>query len=79
MDDYQTALARAKTVADCQRVYEEALAAKRRAYQKDYPETYRSLAASKELDYWIKAENRAKVIESGQHSYGNLIRRQIKL
>lgn len=79
MSDYQAALAGAKTVADCQRAYEKQLAIKRQEYRQRYPETYRPLVAAHELDYWIKAENRAKVIERDQHSYGNLIHRQIKL
>lgn len=75
MDSYQAALQNTQTVAECQALYEAELANKKIEYQKRYPENYLTMLAACEVDYWIKAENRAKVLKRNTHSYGNIIRR----
>ena len=76
MDNYQAALQSAQTVAECQALYEAELANKKIEYQKLYPENYLTMLTAHEVDYWIKAENRAKALKENDHSYGNIIRRQ---
>ncbi|MGM9892030.1 hypothetical protein [Limosilactobacillus sp.] len=76
-DTYQRPLQNANTVAECQALYEAELANKKREYRKDYPETYLAMVAAHEVDDWIKAENQAKLLKGGSHSYGNLIHRQL--
>ena len=66
--DYQRYLARAATVADCQRIYEQEL--DRRGQE------YRPLLAAHEVNYWILAENRAQQLAGQRHSYGSLISRR---
>jgi hypothetical protein len=76
MDNYQAALQNAQTVAECQALYEAELANKKIEYRKLYPENYLTMLAAYEVDCWIKAENRAKVLKENDHSYGNIIQRQ---
>lgn len=76
MDNYRGALQAAQTVPECQALYEAELANKKIEYQKLYPENYLTMLAAYEVDCWIKAENRAKVLKEKDHSYGNIIRRQ---
>lgn len=76
MDNYQATLQNAQTVAECQALYEAELANKKIEYQKLYPQNYLTMLAAYEVDCWIKAENRAKVLKEKDHSYGNIIQRQ---
>lgn len=76
-DNYQLALQDAQTVAECQALYDAELANKKREYRKLDPENYLMVVAAHEVDYWIKAENRAKLLKGNSHTYGNLIHRQL--
>lgn len=74
--NYRRALQKAKTVAECQRIYDHQVDLKLAEYRQKYPDDYEALLAAEDVTTWISAENRAKQLRSLTHNYGELIRRR---
>lgn len=76
--NYDLALRKATTVAECQEIYNHEAATKLRQYKAKFPLDYYELVVAHDIDDWIKAENRAQHLIDHQHTYGSLIHRRFK-
>lgn len=76
--NYDLALRKATTVAECQDIYNHEVATKLRQYKAKFPLNYYELVVAYDIDDWIKAENRAQRLIGHHHVYGSLIRRRFE-